>query len=196
MLNTLPVIVSPTTDRAGFDTHFVVKDTFDLVPGDGSYVGKYSIPLVNLKRCDEKLDFACLLAIGTTPFQVQSKQLDGLDKTANLRSIRFTGAATYSIQPGGVSRSSIELITNTTPDPLLNKTLSVFINGLASASEPEGNDRMRVLVNNLTSFSAVEGNGSIMNVTFDNSLITSQAETSISISVKIDNYLVSSSAET
>jgi hypothetical protein len=196
MLNTLPVIVSPTTDRAGFDTHYVVKNTFDTVNGDGTYVGKYSIPSVDLKRCDEDLDFACLLAIGTTPFNIQAKQLDGLDKTATLRSVRFTGAVTYSINVGVTTRSAIELISNSSPEPVLKNEISVLINGLNSFSTLEGNVGVSVFINSLSSALVSELNTSTVGVKFESTdLVKTVIEETTGVSVKIDNKLISNTVE-
>jgi hypothetical protein len=196
MLHTLPYIVSPTTTRAGFKNRLVTKDTYEVIPGDGAYIGKYDIPEADLLPCDRSLDFACLLAIGTTPFNLQAKQLDGLDKTSTLRSVRFTGVATYAIKPGVVTRSSIQLITDAKLDPLIRPLISVFIEGEELFNVPEGNNGIKVLMDSLALISEEEGSNNQIKIFINDKIVDSQAEGSNTLSVKMDGLIVSSTLET
>lgn len=194
-LNLLPVIVSPTTTRAGYKTRNVVKATNEFIAGDAFYVGKYNIPSVDLSKCQEKLDFACLLAIGTTPINIQSKQLDGLDKTSNLRFVRPTGVASYSILPGVITREEIELITNFAPAAVLPNTVFVFANGLSSSEINEGTEGVSVKINGLPNITEIEGNVSTVLVTVNSKITDNEEEGTTGISVKINGTLVSSQNE-
>jgi hypothetical protein len=209
MLNTLPVIVSPTTSRLGFKTALISKDSLDSVSGDLNRPFKYDIPPVDLKKCDQGLDFACLLAIGTTPFSIQSKQLDGLDKTINLRSVRFTGTANYAITPGLVSRGAIELIPDKMPRTLELQVASVTIRAsliplpsldpvdFTLLNKKEGTNGAYVYANGGIIKDILEGEQStIARIKIDSRIVKSSLEKQIQLaaSVKIDNGLVSPTA--
>lgn len=192
----VPVIISPTTIRAGYKTRLVVKDSYETIAGDGSFIGKYDIPEVVLEKCLERLDFACLLAIGTTPINIQAKQLDGLDKSINLRSVRPTGLASYQILAGSIQRGQIQLITNYTPEPAVKKQVLVLVNNLAISTENEGTLGVSVFVNGLDSSVELELNGSVVEVRINTqNLTSSESEGTNGVSVKIDGSLVSTQTE-
>jgi hypothetical protein len=147
-----------------------------------------------------------LLAIGTTPFSLQSKQLDGLDKTSNLRSVRFTGAATYSIQPGVISRSNIELIPDKMPATLELETAAVTIRKLLMATpspfpvdltllaQREGTDGAYVYIDGGIFKNSPEGlQNLIASIKIDGQIVKSSLEKQVQVtaSIKIDNGLVS-----
>jgi hypothetical protein len=205
MLNSLPVIVSPTTSRLGFKTAIISKDSLDTVSGDLVRPFKYEIPPVDLKKCDEKLDLACLLAIGTTPFILQSKQLDGLDKTTNPRTVRFTGVANYTIKPGTTSRGAIELIPDVRPLTLELETAAVTVRKLLTPTpgesidltllaQREGTDGAYVFIDGDIVKDGLEGlQSTIAKVKVDDQIVKSSLEKQIQVnaSVKIDDGLVS-----
>lgn len=191
-----PVLVSPRTTRGGFKNRLVVKDSFEAILGDGAYVGKYLIPEVELNSCQKKLDFACLLAIGTTPISIESKKLDGLDKSITLRQVRPIGTASYTISPGSVSRGATEWITDTVPDPILRNELSVFFNGLVNSNTLETDDTLKIFFNGKVIDVVIEEDGSLLSVNFESSLISNVAESDTALSVTFDFKLISTTNET
>jgi hypothetical protein len=205
MLNSLPVIVSPTTSRLGFKTTIISKDSLDTVSGDLVRPFKYEIPPVELKKCDESLDLACLLAIGTAPFILQSKQLDGLDKTTNPRTVRFTGVANYTIKPGTISRGAIELIPDIRPITLELETAAVTVRksltptpgdstDLTFLAQREGTNGAYVFVDGGIVKVGLEGlESTVAKVKVDDRIVKSSLEKQIQVnaSVQIDNGLVS-----
>lgn len=172
-----------------------MKDSFEAILGDGSYVGKYLIPEVELNSCQKKLDFACLLAIGTTPIQVESKKLDGLDKSTTLREVRPIGTASYTISPGSISRGSIDLITQSSPDAILVNEAIVLFNGQSISEVLEGQVLASVKFEGEIIFDAIELDGFLAAVKVNSSIISEVEEGSVSASVMFNLQLVSTISE-